>query len=66
MKRMMVLALWLHSIVFPPSIAFGAAAPETAGQILGRLSKLAPEQRQKTLLDKAKAEGERATSGCST
>jgi len=35
-----------------------AAATETAGQILAKISKLPAEQRQKTLVEKAKAEGE--------
>jgi iron(III) transport system substrate-binding protein len=36
-----------------------AAAPlETAGQILAKINKLTPEQRQKTLVEKAKSEGE--------
>jgi iron(III) transport system substrate-binding protein len=43
--------------LYPPS-AYSGAAPETAGQILAKLNKLPPEQRQKQLADKAKAEGE--------
>ena len=35
-----------------------AGAAETAGQVLARLSKLPPAERQKTLIEKAKAEGE--------
>ena len=35
-----------------------ASAPESAGTILGRLSKLPAEQRQKQLIERAKAEGE--------
>jgi iron(III) transport system substrate-binding protein len=35
-----------------------ADAQETAGQLLAKLSKLAPEKRQQALLEKAKAEGE--------
>jgi hypothetical protein len=58
MKQVIVLALGLYSMAFFPMIAFGAAAPETAGQILARLSKLAPGERQKILIEKAKAEGE--------
>lgn len=34
------------------------AAPESAGQILARLSKLPAEERQRQLIEKAKAEGE--------
>jgi len=40
------------------SAAYPGAAPETAGQVLAKLSKLPAEQRQKILADKAKAEGE--------
>lgn len=36
----------------------GATAPETTGAILARLNKLPAEQRQKQLMEKAKAEGE--------
>ena len=38
--------------------AYSGAAPESAGQILARLNKLPAEQRQKQLIEKAKAEGE--------
>jgi iron(III) transport system substrate-binding protein len=38
--------------------AFAGAAAETAGSILAKVNKLPPEQRQKTLVEKAKAEGE--------
>ncbi len=34
------------------------AATETAGQVLAKLNNITPEQRQKTLVEKAKAEGE--------
>jgi iron(III) transport system substrate-binding protein len=44
--------------VFCPPSAYSGAASETAGQILAKLSKLPPEQRQKQLVEKAKAEGE--------
>jgi iron(III) transport system substrate-binding protein len=47
----------LATSLYLPS-AYSGAAPETAGQILAKLSKLPPEQRQKQLADKAKAEGE--------
>jgi iron(III) transport system substrate-binding protein len=49
--------LALATSLYPPS-AYSGAARETAGQILGRLNKLPPEQRQKHLAEKAKAEGE--------
>ena len=35
-----------------------ATAAETAGQVLAKLNNITPEQRQKTLVEKAKAEGE--------
>jgi hypothetical protein len=38
--------------------AYAAAPAETAGQILARVNKLPPDQRQKVLVEKAKAEGE--------
>ena len=37
---------------------YSGAAPENAGQILARMNKLPSEQRQKQLVEKAKAEGE--------
>jgi iron(III) transport system substrate-binding protein len=37
---------------------YAAGAAESAGQILARLNKLPADQRQKTLLERAKAEGE--------
>ena len=49
--------LALATSLYPPS-SYSAAAPETAGQILAKLNKLPPEQRQKQLAEKAKAEGE--------
>jgi iron(III) transport system substrate-binding protein len=49
--------LVLATSLYPPS-AYSGAAPETAGQILAKLGKLPPEQRQKQLIEKAKAEGE--------
>ena len=38
--------------------AIAAPAAETAGQVLAKIVKMTPEQRQKTLVEKAKAEGE--------
>ena len=58
MKRMIVIILWLNTIVYLPTISYGGAAGETAGQILAKLSKLPPEQRQKILVEKAKGEGQ--------
>jgi len=40
------------------SHALAATATETAGQVLAKLNNITPEQRQKTLVEKAKAEGE--------
>jgi iron(III) transport system substrate-binding protein len=58
MKR--CVARWLTILLcgFAASAAYSAAKPETAGQILARLSKLPAEQRRNTLIEKAKAEGE--------
>jgi iron(III) transport system substrate-binding protein len=39
-------------------VAFAGSAPESAGSILAKINKLPPEQRQKILIEKAKAEGE--------
>ena len=38
--------------------AYSGAVPESAGQVLAKVSKLPPDQRQKTLVEKAKGEGE--------
>jgi iron(III) transport system substrate-binding protein len=38
--------------------AVGGSAPDTAGAVLAKLNNLSPDQRQKTLVEKAKAEGE--------
>ena len=48
-------AVFLACAVAP---ADAAAPAETAGQILARVNKLPPDQRQKVLVEKAKAEGE--------
>lgn len=58
MKRIFLLMLWLNATVYSPTIAYGAAAAETAGQILAKLNKLPPDQRQKVLIEKAKGEGQ--------
>src|ERR687891_584089 len=52
-----LVTLALATSLYPPSVYSGAAT-ETAGQILAKLGKLPPEQRQKQLVEKAKAEGE--------
>jgi len=51
--------LFVIGLGLAPLDAHGAAAPaETAGQILAKVNKLPPDQRQKVLMEKAKAEGE--------
>jgi iron(III) transport system substrate-binding protein len=58
MKRIFVILLWLNMIVYLPSTSYGGAAAETAGQILAKLNKLPPVERQKVLVEKAKGEGQ--------
>ena len=58
MKRIIFIMLWLNAALYLPNSVYGGAAAETAGQILAKLSKLSPEQRQKVLVEKAKSEGE--------
>ncbi|HEX2929609.1 MAG TPA: extracellular solute-binding protein [Candidatus Binatia bacterium] len=58
MKLWIVRSLVLVLLVLTANAAFAGAAAETAGQILAKLSKLSPDQRQKTLIEKARAEGE--------
>ena len=58
MKKSFSALLAILAVAFSASALFAGAAPESAGQILARLGKLSPEQRQATLIDKAKAEGE--------
>jgi iron(III) transport system substrate-binding protein len=41
-----------------PQLALAGAAPEPAGSVLAKINKLPPDQRQKALIEKAKAEGE--------
>ena len=45
-------------LALPPSVVLAGAAPEPAGAVLAKLNKLPPDQRQKILVEKAKAEGE--------
>jgi iron(III) transport system substrate-binding protein len=52
-----ILVVILVGTVYPRSAYCGAAA-ETAGSVLAKVNKLPPDQRQKTLIEKAKAEGE--------
>ncbi len=55
---------WAIGLVFVLFIAgatphaYAGAAAETAGSVLAKVNKLPPDQRQKTLIEKAKAEGE--------
>src|SRR4030095_3100311 len=58
MKLWIVRLLVLVLLVLTANAAFAGAAAESAGQILAKLSKLSPDQRQKTLIEKARAEGE--------
>jgi iron(III) transport system substrate-binding protein len=55
---------WAIGLVFVLFIAgatphaYAGAAAETAGSVLAKVNKLPPDQRQKTLIEKAKTEGE--------
>src|SRR5919106_488355 len=53
-----ILAAAILAGTFYLPAAYSGAAPETAGQILAKLTKLPAEQRQKILMEKAKGEGE--------
>jgi iron(III) transport system substrate-binding protein len=57
---MLKLVLLIGGLFFAPVIHHDTAkaATETAGSVLAKLNKLPPEQRQKTLVEKARAEGE--------
>jgi iron(III) transport system substrate-binding protein len=57
MNRFILIAIAILLAVGTSREVVGAAA-ETAGSVLARLNKLPPDQRQKTLIEKAKAEGE--------
>jgi iron(III) transport system substrate-binding protein len=54
MKRLVCLSLGLILCL----AAGDTVATETTGQVLAKLNNMTPEQRQKTLVEKAKAEGE--------
>lgn len=58
MKKLAFLLSTILVVALFASPLYAAAAKETAGTILARLNKLAPEERQKQLIEKAKAEGE--------
>ncbi len=58
LKKLFLVLVTLLAIASHQTAVLAGAAPETAGQILARLSKLAPEQRQAALMEKAKVEGE--------
>ena len=58
MKRWNFRAVILLLVIFAANATFAGTPPETAGQVLAKLNNLAPEQRQKTLVEKARAEGE--------
>jgi iron(III) transport system substrate-binding protein len=57
MKHLVDLAVGLIFFL-AAGLALAAPAAETAGQVLGKLNNITLEQRQKTLVEKAKAEGE--------
>jgi iron(III) transport system substrate-binding protein len=57
MKHLVYLTLGLI-LFLAASHALAAPAVETAGQVLAKLNNITPEQRQKTLVEKAKSEGE--------
>src|SRR4029434_7306704 len=57
MKHLVYLSLGLL-LCLAAGDAMAAPAIETAGQVLAKLAKMTPEQRQKTLGEKAKAEGD--------
>lgn len=52
---LLIACLFLAAIIDPDT---ARAATETAGSVLAKLNKLPPERRQKTLVEKARAEGE--------
>jgi iron(III) transport system substrate-binding protein len=58
MKQLVSVVLSLALLFSAEAAAIAGSAPETAGTVLAKLNKLSPEQRQKTLVEKAKAEGE--------
>jgi iron(III) transport system substrate-binding protein len=57
MNKFVLMAIAILPVLCMSREAVGAAA-ETAGSVLARLNKLPADQRQKTLIEKAKAEGE--------
>jgi len=57
MKHLVYLTLGLI-LFLAASHALAAPAVETAGQVLAKLNNITPEQRQKTVVEKAKSEGE--------
>ena len=58
MKALFSLLLAILVFGFSVPVVYAGAAIESAGQTLERLNKLAPDQRQKTLVERAKTEGE--------
>jgi iron(III) transport system substrate-binding protein len=57
MKRYLQFA-FAFLLALSPGLAAAGAAPETTGSVLAKVNKLPPEQRQKVLMEKAKAEGQ--------
>lgn len=58
MKKLALVLLAVLAVVFLTTQLYAGAAKETSGTILARLSKFSPEERQKQLVERAKAEGE--------
>lgn len=58
MKQTTAIVLILGALLGAAASLHAGAAPESAGQILARLNKLPADERQKQLIEKAKAEGE--------
>lgn len=58
MKIAFALVLTILSFTADAATLCAASALESAGQVLARLNKLVPAERQKALIEKAKAEGE--------
>jgi iron(III) transport system substrate-binding protein len=58
MKQWNIRTAILLATMLAGNAAFAGAAADTAGQLLAKLGKLAPEERQKLLVERAKAEGE--------
>ena len=58
MKRIFLLMLWLNATVYSPTVSYGAAAAETAGQDPGEVEQAAAGPTAKVLIEKAGGEGQ--------